>query len=125
MTLTEAQDDIRSTTRKCKGARVLSEADRTVLFDRYKSVEASRNWKAALTYKRALEKSLNSSDEVVTESDWDGLYRRIAFLFDTRVGCGFDVNDLILSFPLDGAERAEPCPQCGLMLTWLCRYDLD
>lgn len=35
-----------------------------------------------------------------------------------RKPCGADVNDLILSQPLDGEEHAANCPRCGQLLTW-------
>lgn len=36
-----------------------------------------------------------------------------------RPGCGFDINDLILSEPLDGEEHSAECPGgCGNVVSW-------
>jgi hypothetical protein len=39
-----------------------------------------------------------------------------------RVGCGYDVNELILSQPLDGQLHAAPCPSCGTMIQWVAPH---
>lgn len=36
----------------------------------------------------------------------------------SRIDCGADFNDLILSNPLDGQERAYRCPKCGVTGTY-------
>jgi hypothetical protein len=36
-----------------------------------------------------------------------------------RTPCGYDVNDLILSAPLDGQPHEAPCPQCGTTIRWI------
>jgi hypothetical protein len=36
-----------------------------------------------------------------------------------RAGCGYDVNELILSQPLDGKLHEAPCPQCGTTIRWI------
>ena len=36
-----------------------------------------------------------------------------------REPCGYDVNDLILSQPLDGEEREANCPDCGQLIRWV------
>lgn len=33
-------------------------------------------------------------------------------------GCDYDLRGLVAQFPLDGAERREPCPRCGRTVTF-------
>ena len=41
-----------------------------------------------------------------------------------RQGCGYDVNELILSEPLDGKDHSAPCPNCGRTISWRApRFD--
>jgi hypothetical protein len=39
-----------------------------------------------------------------------------------RAGCGYDVNELILSQPLDGQLHEAPCPQCGTTIRWIAPH---
>lgn len=41
-----------------------------------------------------------------------------------RPGCHQDINELVLSEPLDGKPHSAPCPQCGRTVNWTApRFD--
>lgn len=35
-----------------------------------------------------------------------------------REGCGYDFNEVLMQYPLDGNEHFVPCPKCGMTISF-------
>lgn len=73
-----------------------------------------------MTFKQSLEKATNTGSVPVEENDWESLFRHVSeLMFGHAQNCGYDVNDLILSYPLDGEEKKANCLKCGSPISWI------
>lgn len=114
--------------RWCRGKWKLSEADRRELHTKWQEVRATNNVADALAFKTALEMALSAGcAEPVGDVTWNFIELRVAgLIYSCEENCGFDVNNLICAFPLDGVEREVVCPECRQQThTFSVYYELE
>lgn len=89
------------------------------LHPNWEVVAASNNWSAATIFLRALEKTTDAGFASIPADDWDSMQRRVLeLIMGYKNNCGYDINNLILSEPMDGNEHTAPCPGCGNAVHW-------
>lgn len=125
MNRAQAEQEVRSIRRTCRGLPVLSDDVRIKLHTRWQEVEG-KNWDAALqvltdartavTIAAQLRKPFGEGAPV--PDSWGTLWPEVSgalFAHGDNVGkpCGADFNDVICAEPFDGGEHFGICPKCG------------
>src|SRR5580658_10128372 len=118
VTQAEAEAVVRSVTRVCRGLPVLEPEKQKEFQAAWNSAFAVGDWSASCWVADAAEKAVGIVGAQVDAGDWENLWRRAAtaiYAHGDTVGkpCGYDFNDIICSFPFDGAPRIGKCPKCG------------
>jgi hypothetical protein len=116
----EVEATIRASKFRCRGKRVLSEAQ---IADLRKKFDALKTLDDMVKFKEVLEDGHKVGKQPVT--DMEGATARISnliYAYPDTVGkpmCGQDVGELIIAGPLDGQEHKVKCPQCGEVLDYI------
>lgn len=119
MTQDQIEQSIRSVERVCKGDWRLDPQQRIELTAQWQIVASTLNWSAATIFLRMLEKTTSAGESQIPADDWEAWTVRVSNLITGhKNNCGYDVNMLILSQPLDGLEHTAPCPGCGNAISW-------
>jgi hypothetical protein len=106
--------EIRSQGRNCRGPRALPSDIVLLIQTGWENILSARNWVDGLNFQLGLEDGLGQGHVEIAEPDWESLNRRVRSLWDLRVGCGYNINDIICAGLLDGKVHVYNCPHCGL-----------
>ncbi len=116
MTRAEAEAEVRSVTRRCKGPLLLSADAQQPYLERI----AAATWgdvPSILSDIVALRAALGLPAVPPPEDPGKvlGFALETVRAHESDLGrpCGADFNEVVLAHPLDGEERASVCPQCG------------
>lgn len=108
MKRSEAETDIRAIKRTCRGPHAYTAEQQKQFVEAFINVDTEEGLAEVL-------KVLGLTDAGTAPTVRDKVFS----LIYRRVGCGYDVNELILSQPLDGLTHSAPCLKCGDTKTWV------
>lgn len=113
------EKEIRSQKRSCRGKCILPTEAQKDINNTWLGILSKRIWTEALLFQGSLEIILKQGHLEIPNEDWEMMNRHIRGLWDLRQGCGYDINNVILSQPLDGEIHSFTCPRCGIQAKFI------
>ena len=120
----EAEKHLRQVNRICRGPLLLSAQE---IDEHLKRLAEHADDASRAAHREGLERKHGATLVWPSATEHENVLRLIYARGDEvgKARCGYDINTLILSEPLDGQQHSGQCPQCGTPQIWTpAKYDI-